>query len=801
MVTIFQNILNTDTPFFREINIILDRIKDGASKDLVLKIRKEQNKTLRNELKKQLPSILFSGKFPRRSDVAIESHSGLICLDFDSYNKQKDMVSDKAKFSKDKYCYSVFISPSGKGLKMLVKTPKDIEGHIGYFLALEKYFQSPHFDKTSKNISRVCYESYDPLIYINESSEEWTSKEDVEYKEITNKDSKTIPIASENKIIDILTKWWTKKYPMSEGQRNAHCYILAQAFNEYGLPKDTTTIVLSQYRSKGFATREIEATVKSAYSKSNNFNTKYFEDEQKVNEIQQRLRRGESKKIIKESLEEEGYELDQIEGSLEKADEENTVKFWIKSSKGIIKAVPIVFKTFLENHGFYKYCPEVQKNYVFVRIQNGLIDHCSEKDIKDFILSHLITQEDSSIYNYFADQTRLFKEDFLTLLDTKEITFLEDTIDTSYLYYENCAVKITKDKVEKIDYMVIAEGGTVWRDHVINRPFRECETSACDYKMFVDNICDKDLDRIRTMESTIGFMLHGHKNVSYCPAVILNDEVISDTANGGTGKGLWLQALGHMKKLVMIDGKAFAFEKSFPYQLVSADTQLLCFDDVKKFFDFERLFSVVTEGLTLEKKNKDAIKIPFSRSPKIAITTNYAIKGSGNSFIRRKWELELSQHYNKSHTPLDDFGKFLFGDWDVDEWCQFDNYMMKNIQLYLKFGLIKSQFVNLKIRQLSAETCHDFIEWCGLLDGKTNQSLKVDEKLYMQPLYMDFIIDYPDYGPRTKMTISRTKFYKWLVSYCLFKEGLEPIIDRDTPGKWMRIRPREEGQVQQEIVF
>ena len=170
MVTIFQNILNTDTPFFREINIILDRIKDGASKDLVLKIRKEQNKTLRNELKKQLPSILFSGKFPRRSDVAIESHSGLMCLDFDSYNKQKDMVSDKAKFSKDKYCYSVFISPSGKGLKMLVKTPKDIEGHIGYFLALEKYFQSPHFDKTSKNISRVCYESYDPLIYINESS-------------------------------------------------------------------------------------------------------------------------------------------------------------------------------------------------------------------------------------------------------------------------------------------------------------------------------------------------------------------------------------------------------------------------------------------------------------------------------------------------------------------------------------------------------------------------------------------------------------------------------------------------------
>jgi hypothetical protein len=29
---------------------------------------------------------------------------------------------------------------------------------------------------------------------------------------------------------------------------------------------------------------------------------------------------------------------------------------------------------------------------------------------------------------------------------------------------------------------------------------------------------------------------------------------------------------------------------------VSADTQILCFDDVRKHFDFERLFSAVTVG-------------------------------------------------------------------------------------------------------------------------------------------------------------------------------------------------------------
>lgn len=65
------------------------------------------------------------------------------------------------------------------------------------------------------------------------------------------------------------------------------------------------------------------------------------------------------------------------------------------------------------------------------------------------------------------------------------------------------------------------------------------------------------------MESTTGFLLHGYKNISYCPAVILNDEIISDQANGGTGKGIFFQAIDSIKKVATIDGKAFAFEKSF----------------------------------------------------------------------------------------------------------------------------------------------------------------------------------------------------------------------------------------------
>ena len=580
---------------------------------------------------------------------------------------------------------------------------------------------------------------------------------------------------------------------MNEGQRNQNCYILAMALNDFGINKSLASYVLNQYATADFPLKEIQVTIDSAYKHTANFGTKYYEDEERVNQIKAKLRRGVSKKEIRLQLQDSQLDGDTIEAVLSKVEEENAKQtFWTKNDKGVIRIVHILFKQFLEDSGFYKYCPEGGKNYVFVKVTNNLIDHTSEKEIKDFVLNHLLELDDIMVYNYFADNTRFFKEEFLSMLSTIDIYFIEDTKDSAYLYYKNCAVQITKDEIIPIDYLDL--GGYVWKDHVIDRNFSMCNvTKRCDYKQFIRNICGDDEGRILSMESTIGFLLHGYKNLSFCPAVILNDEVISDNPEGGTGKGLFMNALSRMKKVVTIDGKSFTFERSFAYQLVSADTQILVFDDVKKHFDFERLFSVVTEGLTLEKKNKDAIKIPFSKSPKIAITTNYAIKGSGNSFARRKWELELHQYYSKAYTPLDEFGKLMFGDWNDDDWCEFDNYMIGCLKSYLDTGLVKSKFVNLKIRQLSAETSHDFIEWCGLVDGQQrNTSLETGIRLYKNDLYHDFISEYPDYGPKAKMTISRTKFYKWLVSYAIYKEGVIPEEGRDLQGRWIIIHKKKE---------
>jgi hypothetical protein len=57
----------------------------------------------------------------------------------------------------------------------------------------------------------------------------------------------------------------------------------------------------------------------------------------------------------------------------------------------------------------------------------------------------------------------------------------------------------------------------------------------------------------------------------------------------------------------------------------------------------------------------------------------------------------------------------------------------------------------------------------------------------MQDLYLDFISDHPDYAPKAKMAISRTKFYRWLKAYGLYLTNQEPDEGRDANGRWIII--------------
>lgn len=780
MITVFKNIRETSTPFFRDILFILNRIKVGVNKDLINEIRCIEDKTKRNELKKQLAAICFSGKFSKRSDDSISEHSGYICLDFDNYKSVEEMHSHKEKMMEDPYVFSVFVSPSGKGIKVIIRIGKDIENHGRYFNALKDYFDSPYFDKTSKNISRVCYESYDPDIYINEDSTVWVELSEVTYEPIES-NTGAIVIKSESKIIDILMKWWESKFGLVDGERNNNVFILSSAFNEYGVSKSSAEYIIHQMQSNSFPLSEIQTTIDSAYKNTNAHGSKYYQDTDTVNRIKRDVRNGVDHFDIKDTY--NGIDHSIIDKVITSAALES-MEFWSINKKGVVSIVHHAFKEFLEGNGFYKYSHQGANKYMYVKVTDNLIDVTDEKFIKGYVLDYVKDLDNLDVYDFFINSTRLFKDDYLSMLDSVDVYFIKDTIDTCYIYFRNCALKVSPDKVETMDYIDL--DGYVWRDQVIQRDYKKSSTVDCDFKKFISNVASSNEKQIRSFESTIGYLLSSYKDPSFSPAVILNDEIITDNPEGGTGKGLFVMAISQIKKVSIIEGKKFSFDSQFAYQNVTTDSQVIQFDDVRRGFNFEMLFSVITEGITVEKKNKDAISIPFSDSPKIIITTNYAIRGKGNSFERRKWEIEFKKFYSMDYTPYDEFKSRFFDSWSNKEYCAFDNYMVSNLQLFLREGLIKGNYMNLKIRKLSSETCHEFIEWVGLTeDSIITDSISFNKKLFKDDLYSSFIDDNPDFAPRAKMPVSRRVFYKWLVFFGEFKEGVTIKEGRSNLGRWI----------------
>ena len=257
------------------------------------------------------------------------------------------------------------------------------------------------------------------------------------------------------------------------------------------------------------------------------------------------------------------------------------------------------------------------------------------------------------------------------------------------------------------------------------------------------------------MESAIGYLLDGFKDESITAAVILNDQQISDNPEGGTGKGIFVKALVMFLKTAKIDGKTFKFDKSFIYQRIELDTKLMAFEDVVQGFPFENMFSTITEGVEVEKKGIGAFYISYEDSPKWIFTTNYVIKGTGNSFDRRRFDLEFAQYFTGDHTPLDEFGRMLFSEWEEEDFFLFDTYMINCILKFKRRGLIKPVLVNLGMKQLIAESNEDIVNFLN--------SQNIPSRIIKEELKSKFDEIYPSY--QKNKWYSPRKFYQWVEKY------------------------------------
>ena len=182
----------------------------------------------------------------------------------------------------------------------------------------------------------------------------------------------------------------------------------------------------------------------------------------------------------------------------------------------------------------------------------------------------------------------------------------------------------------------------------------------------------------------------------------------------------------------------------------------------------------------------------FLISPKILLSTNYAVKGEGNSHNRRRHEIEIAQYYGSELTPEEEFGRQLFDDWSELEYQKYDNYMMHCLQLFFNNGLVKqTNAKNIKLRKLIAESSMEFIEW---IEDRENVSINV--RLTKAEYFVKFTEEYTDF----KKWLTKKRFNIWIKKYAKYK-GLKFDDGRSNGISWFSLEDGTTEVEKDEIPF
>jgi hypothetical protein len=273
-VTIFENIY-ADNPHYIGLDKALARIKTGKSKTRIEEIRNILDKGRADSLKRQLPSICFSGKFTRREDAALLDHSGFIVLDFDEVEHLDEKA---AEIIEHEFIYACWLSPRGNGLKALARVA-DGTKHREHFAALQEVF--PDVDRSGVNPSRVCFESYDPNIYTNPKAVPFKKVKTVE--KVEQKET----VKEEKEVFKRLLTWLSNRNDaFVTGERNFFIFKLAAACCRFGLDERTATaLIVTEYPpSTDFTMKECSKAIRSAY-RSNKLGTASFEKDILVDKV------------------------------------------------------------------------------------------------------------------------------------------------------------------------------------------------------------------------------------------------------------------------------------------------------------------------------------------------------------------------------------------------------------------------------------------------------------------------------------------------------------------------------------
>lgn len=446
------------------------------------------------------------------------------------------------------------------------------------------------------------------------------------------------------------------------------------------------------------------------------------------------------------------------------------IRFW-QIEDGKANILRNMFIEYLEDEGFGKMY--LGKDYLFIKVKNNIVSEVSTGIIKDYVLNYVDKIADIGLRRsvketLIRNAKTLFSDSTLECMQVIKLNFVEDTKEKAMFFFNNCFIEVIAKEIKMKDYEEL--NGNAWENQLVRRDF-SITNDHSDFEKFVKNICRDDISRINSLKSAIGYSLLRYKDPTRTKAIIFIDEKLSENAFGRSGKGLVVNAIKQLRNVLRIDAKNFRFDKNFPFQSVNPDTEIIWFDDVQKKFGFDKLFSILTEGMTIEKKNRNEFSLSFEQTPKVLITTNHSITGNDDSSKARQFVIEFSDFYSATYEPIHEFGKMFFDEWNETEWNAFDNFMIGCCRYYLQNGLKEYEYVNLIRKKLIDGTCPEFEEFI--------KEISLNEEKNKKDLFDQFKKENEDFGQIKQNTFSKwTKVYANLYNLDIDerKSGLERYI-------------------------
>ena len=169
-ISLFNRITDINHPEEYEIDKVLDIIKTSSYYHVAEKVdavRKAKTKEEKEKAKMKLPAVTWNGTFKTKNRSDLIHYSSFTALDFDHIQPEK--MDEFGKWLQSFPCvYAYYITPSGKGYKAIILHDNyEPLYHYDLYNQLLELFDCPEIDKSTTDLARGNFLSYDPNLWKN----------------------------------------------------------------------------------------------------------------------------------------------------------------------------------------------------------------------------------------------------------------------------------------------------------------------------------------------------------------------------------------------------------------------------------------------------------------------------------------------------------------------------------------------------------------------------------------------------------------------------------------------------------